>query len=109
MLVQRQIIRVGHYIDSLPDNDKNKALLDIMFEEYRKYIQYGTPEDFAQCREWQDMSITDIRKNFNSVVKGLRNEMDDARRIFRKREKELEDQLKAKKKRSSRKQNTQEE
>lgn len=103
MLVARQIIGVGHYIDSLPDNDKNKELLNMMFDEYRKYIQYGTPEDFAQCREWQDMSITDIRKNFNNVVKGLRNEMDDARRLFRKREKELEDQLKAKKKRSSRK------
>lgn len=103
MLVERQIIRVGQYIDSLPDNDKNKALLSIMFREYREYIKSGTPEDFAQCKEWQDMSITDIRKNFNNVVKGLRNEMDDARRIFRKREKDLEDQLKAKKKRSSKK------
>lgn len=49
------------------------------------------------------MSITDIRKKFNNIVKGLRDEMDDARRIFRKREQELEDQLKAKKKRSSKK------
>lgn len=103
MLVERQIIRVGQYIDSLPDNDKNKALLSIMFREYREYIKSGTPEDFAQCKEWQDMSITDIRKNFNSVVKGLRNEVDDIRRISQKREKELQEKLKAKSKRTSRK------
>lgn len=103
MLTNRQLIRLDQYISQMSDGDKNKALLTIMFKEYRGYIQYGTPEDFAQCREWQDMSITDIRKKFNNIVKGLRNEMDDARRIFRKREQELEDQLKAKKKRSSKK------
>lgn len=103
MLTNRQLIRLDNYISQMSDGDKNKALLTIMFKEYRGYIQYGTPEDFAQCREWQDMSITDIRKKFNHIVKGLRDEMDDARRIFHKREQELEDQLKAKKKRSSKK------
>lgn len=103
MLTNRQLIRLDQYISQMSDGDKNKALLTIMFKEYRGYIQYGTPEDFAQCREWQDMSITDIRKKFNNIVKGLRDEMDDTRRIFRKREKELEDQLKAKKKRSPKK------
>lgn len=103
MLVERQIIRVGQYIDSLPDNDKNKELLSIMFREYREYIKSGTPEDFVQCLEWQDMSITDIRKTFNSIVKGLRNEVEDIRRISQKRENELQEKLKAKNKRALRK------
>ncbi len=52
MLTNRQLIRLDNYISQMSDGDKNKALLTIMFKEYRGYIQYGTPEDFAQCREW---------------------------------------------------------
>lgn len=95
MLTERQLIQIADSIAKMPDSDKTKKLFTIMFKDYREYTKYGTHEDFAQCKEWQDMSITEIRENFNNVVKGLRDQVDDMRDRYQKREQELQDKLAA--------------
>lgn len=99
MLTERQLIQIADSIAKMPDTDKTKKLFAIMFKDYREYVKSGTPEDFAQCKEWQDMSITEIRQKFNNVVKGLRDEVTDMRNTYQKREQELQDKLTAAKSR----------
>lgn len=63
------------YIASLPDG-KGKDLLNRMLFDYGRYVRVGSPEECEDMQEWMDMSINDLRKNFNSVCKGLREQVE---------------------------------
>ena len=58
---------------------KQRAALEKMIYEYRQYTRSGSPEDCAQRKEWMKMSYEDIRMNFNSTIKALRQEVSDIR------------------------------
>lgn len=64
-----------HFQESLPES-KEKELLDQLLFEYDQYIRCGTVEDCKQRMEWMSYSIDDIRKNFNFIVKELREEVE---------------------------------
>ena len=67
-----------HFQESLPES-KEKELLNLLLFEYGQYIRCGTVEDCEQRIEWMSYSIEDIRNSFNSIVKGLREEVENIR------------------------------
>lgn len=64
--------------ESLP-NGRQKELLDKLLFEYSQYIKCGTVEECENRKEWMSYSIDDIRAKFNTVVKGLRDEVENIR------------------------------
>lgn len=78
MLSMHEISTLVEYQKSLPES-KERTLLDRMICEYIQYIQCGTVDDCKQRMDWMSYSIDDIRNNFNSMVKGLREEVENIR------------------------------
>lgn len=78
MMTFDEMETVVELCDSLSDV-KRKQALDKMIFEYRQYMRSGSPEDCAQRKEWMEMSYEDIRMNFNSTIKALRQEVSDIR------------------------------
>ena len=76
MMTFDEMETVVELCDSLSDV-KRKQALDKMIFEYRQYMRSGSPEDCAQRKEWMKMSYEDIRMNFNSTIKALRQEVSD--------------------------------
>ena len=80
MLSMHNISVLTLFQESLPEM-KEKELLGQLLCEYIQYIQCGTVDDCKQRMEWMSYSIDDIRNNFNSMVKGLREEVKNIRTI----------------------------
>ena len=78
MLNMYEISELCELQKSLP-NGKRKELLDKLLFEYSQYIKCGTVEECENRKEWMSYSIDDIRTKFNTVVKGLRDEVDNIR------------------------------
>lgn len=66
-------------ISGILSSVKQRVALEKMISEYRQYTRLGSPEDCAQRKEWMEMSYEDIRMNFNSTIKALRQEVSDIR------------------------------
>ena len=63
------------YQQKMPDCPE-KELLHQLLWEYGKYTECGTIEDCQQRKEWMELSVDDIRKKFNTMVKGMREEVE---------------------------------
>ena len=85
MLTDKEIKLLHDFKDSL-SMVKQKELLNQLLFEYAQYRKCGTPEDCQQRKEWMEMSIEDIRENFNGIVKGLRDEVKQIRKEAEKSE-----------------------
>ena len=66
-------------ISGILSSVKQRVAFEKMISEYRQYTRLGSPEDCAQRKEWMEMSYEDIRMNFNSTIKALRQEVSDIR------------------------------
>lgn len=79
MLSKLSISDLSLYIESLPES-REKALLGRLLFEYIQYTQCGTIEECRSRKEWMDYSLNDIMANFNAMVKGLREEVDNIKK-----------------------------
>lgn len=75
MLNTLQISDLITYQQKMPDCPEKELLNQILWE-YSKYTECGTIEDCQQRKEWMGFSIDDIRKKFNTMVKGMREEVE---------------------------------
>lgn len=75
MLNMIEMSDLWQYKDSLPDG-RIKELLNNLLFEYNQYTECGTPEDCKQRMEWMKMSPEDIRKNWNTILKGMQQEIE---------------------------------
>ena len=75
MLNYIEMSDLWQYKDSLPDGRIKELLNNVLFE-YSRYTECGTPEDCKDRLEWMNMSYEDIRKKFNFIVKGFREEVE---------------------------------
>lgn len=78
MLNMYEIDKLYTLQEELIDCDEKDLLGKLLFE-YTQYIQCGTVEECQNRKEWMSMSIDDIRVNFNSLVKDLREEVESIR------------------------------
>lgn len=78
MLNMYEIHKLHRLQEELFESDEKELLGKLLFE-YTQYIQCGTVEECQSRKEWMSMSIDDIRVNFNSVVKGLQEEVKNIR------------------------------
>ena len=74
MLNVLEISDLYKFEESLPESKEKDLLCKLLFE-YVQYSECGTVEDCMARKEWMSYSIDDIRKNFTSIVKGLREEV----------------------------------
>lgn len=58
---------------------QQKKLLEQLLSEYEGYRKCGTLTDCQQRKEWFDMSFEDVHKEFNFIVKGSRDEVQQIR------------------------------
>ena len=79
MLSNTEISKIKHAIETHDLSDEDYELLDDIIYEYCQYRRCGSPEDCEQRKEWMEMSYEDIRMNFNSTIKALRQEVSDIR------------------------------
>ena len=79
MLNKFEISDLMQFQESLPES-REKELLNRLLLEYGQYTQCGTVEDCKQRMDWMSLSLDDIRNNFNSFVKEMREEVEIIRR-----------------------------
>lgn len=80
MLSPRELSKIYVFNESLPDESYVKGLIDTLLFEYTQYIECGTIEECKSRKEWMDYSLNDIMGNFNAMVKGLREEVDNIKK-----------------------------
>ena len=78
MLSNDELLILHNLKDSLSIVQQRQLLEQLLFE-YEEYRKCGTLDDCQQRKEWFDMSFEDVRKSFNSIVKGLRDEVQNIR------------------------------
>ena len=78
MLNMIEMSDLWQFKDSLPDGREKELLNNVLFE-YSKYTECGTYEDCKNRLEWMKMSPEDIRKAFNELQEGLREEVENIR------------------------------
>ena len=79
MLSKHSISDLSLYLESLPES-REKALFNRLLFEYIQYTKCGTIEECRSRKEWMDYSLNDIMANFNAMVKGLREEVDNIKK-----------------------------
>ena len=75
MLNMLEMSDLWQFKDSLPEGRIKELLNNVLFE-YGRYTECGTPEDCKDRLEWMKMSPEDVRKNFNTIINGLRDEVE---------------------------------
>lgn len=78
MLSMHEMSKLYSFQESMFESDEKELLNKLLFE-YAQYTKCGTVEECQNRKEWMSMSIDDIRKNFNSLVTGLRDEVENIR------------------------------
>ena len=78
MLNMIEMSDLWQFKDSLPDG-RTKELLNNLLFEYNQYTECGTPEDCKNRLEWMKMSPEDVRKAFNKLQEGWREEVEHIR------------------------------
>lgn len=74
MLTNKELQVLYDLRDSLSFVRERELLCKLLFE-YQQYSDCGTPEDCKQRKEWMELSLEDVRTNFNCIVKDLRDEV----------------------------------
>ena len=75
MLNMIEMSDLWQFKDSLPDGREKELLNNVLFE-YSQYMECGTPEDCKNRMEWMKMSPEDIRKAFNKLQDGWREQVE---------------------------------
>ena len=75
MLNMIEMSDLWQFKDSLPDGRIKELLNNVLFE-YGQYTECGTPEDCKNRLEWMKMSPEDIRKAFNKLQDGWREQVE---------------------------------
>lgn len=78
MLTMHEISELSLFQESLPEG-REKELFNKLLFDYIQYAQCGTVEDCKNRKEWMSLSIDDMRKNFNTLVKEMREEVNNIR------------------------------
>lgn len=80
-LSTHDLSKIYLYCSSLPDCEEKELLLQL-YCSYLEYAEIGTIEECAAHKEWLSLSINDIMREFNFMVKSLRSEVDDIRKQY---------------------------
>lgn len=83
-LSMHDLSKIYLYCSSLPDGEEKELLLRL-YHSYLEYAEIGTIEECAAHKEWLSLSINDIMREFNFMVKALKNEVADIRKEYEKK------------------------
>ena len=82
MLNYLQMSDLWQYQAQMPDC-KEKELLHTVLFEYSQYTEVGSPQEVKNMADWMNLSVNDIRRKFNAIVKGLQEEVEYIRETER--------------------------
>lgn len=82
-LKESELDALFDYISSMGAS-KEKELLTRLYNSYIGYTHVGTISECETNKEWLSLSINDIMKEFNFMIKSFRSEVDILRKQYEK-------------------------